>query len=130
MSKKLTQAQREILKYIRGYPDWEAEINMVADMRQAITYDKDPVQTSPEGDKLIEMIIRMDELYDRVSKVEASLHAVFLQDERIWDARSHFCYGKPTLMTDYELRKYRKMLANNLLRMFGDNWKEQAGWRE
>ena len=43
MSKRLNEAQREILHYIRGYPDWIAEINTIADTRQAITYDDDKV---------------------------------------------------------------------------------------
>ena len=117
MSKRLNAAQREILHYIRGYPDWIAEINTIADTRQAITYDDDKVQTSPE-DKMLELALRMDELYDKVSKVEASLTAVY-PDEIRTDARMCFCYGRRSMLPKYKFYKLRRIFANNLLRVFG-----------
>lgn len=116
--KKLNAAQREILIYIRNYPDWMAEINTIADTRQAITYDSDKVQTSPQ-DRMLELAVRIDELSDKVSKVEASLQAVYLKEELIWDARSCFCYGKQSTLPKYEFYKRRRAFANNLLKMFG-----------
>jgi hypothetical protein len=119
MSKRLNAAQREMLHYIRGYPDWIAEINTIADTRQAITYDDDKVQTSPE-DKMLELALRMDELYDKVSKVEASLTAVY-PDEIRQDARMCFCYGKRSEFREKhksKFYKYRRAFANNLLRVF------------
>ncbi len=117
MSKRLNAAQREMLHYIRGYPDWIAEINTIADTRQAITYDDDKVQTSPE-DKMLELALRMDELYDKVSKVEASLTAVY-PDEIRTDARMCFCYGMRSELPKYKFYKLRRIFANNLLRVFG-----------
>lgn len=117
MSKRLNAAQREMLHYIRGYPDWIAEINTIADTRQAITYDDDKVQTSPE-DKMLELALRMDELYDKVSKVEASLTAVY-PDEIRQDARMCFCYGRRSELPKYKFYKLRRIFANNLLRVFG-----------
>ena len=117
MSKRLNAAQREMLHYIRGYPDWLAEINTIADTRQAITYDDDKVQTSPE-DKMLELALRMDELYDKVSKVEASLMAVY-PDEIRTDARMCFCYGRRSMLPKYKFYKLRRIFANNLLRVFG-----------
>lgn len=117
MSKRLSAAQREILHYIRGYPDWIAEINTIADTRQAITYDDDKVQTSPE-DKMLELALRMDELYDKVSKVEASLMAVYPDGIR-QDARMCFCYGRRSMLPKYKFYKLRRIFANNLLRVFG-----------
>ena len=117
MSKRLNAAQREILHYIRGYPDWITEINTIADTRQAITYDDDKVQTSPE-DKMLELALRMDELYDKVSKVEASLMAVY-PDEIRTDARMCFCYGMRSELPKYKFYKLRRIFANNLLRVFG-----------
>ena len=117
MSKRLNAAQREMLHYIRGYPDWLAEINTIADTRQAITYDDDKVQTSPE-DKMLELALRMDELYDKVSKVEASLTAVY-PDEIRTDARMCFCYGRRSMLPKYKFYKLRRIFANNLLRVFG-----------
>ena len=117
MSKRLNAAQREMLHYIRGYPDWIAEINTIADTRQAITYDDDKVQTSPE-DKMLELALRMDELYDKVSKVEASLTAVY-PDEIRTDARMCFCYGRRSMLPKYKFYKLRRIFANNLLRVFG-----------
>ena len=122
MSKRLNAAQREILHYIRGYPDWITEINTIADTRQAITYDDDKVQTSPE-DKMLELALRMDELYDKVSKVEASLMAVY-PDEIRTDARMCFCYGMRSELPKYKFYKLRRIFANNLLRVFGRDFDE------
>ena len=33
---KLTEAERGVLKYIRHYPEWVAEVETLADMRNAI----------------------------------------------------------------------------------------------
>ena len=116
MNKKLNHAQREILRYIRHYPDWVAEINTIADTRQAITYDDDKVQTSPQ-DRMLELAIRIDKLYDKVAKVEDSLMAVYPEEIR-QDARMCFCWGWHSKLPKYKFYKYRRAFANNLLHEF------------
>lgn len=67
---------------------------------------------------MLELALRMDELYDKVSKVEASLTAVY-PDAIRQDARMCFCYGRRSELPKYKFYKLRRIFANNLLRVFG-----------
>lgn len=115
---KLTEAERGVLKYIKHYPEWVSEVDTLADMRNAITYDSDKVQTSPNGDIVIDIALRIEAAQEKIDKVNAALAIVYLTDERVNSMRRVFCYGDKPNMRKREFYSLRKMFASTLLEVF------------
>ena len=60
----------QVLGYVRMYKQWLDEYNSLADMRQAIRYDTDKVQTSGDSDPLLDHVARMTKLSTRIGIIE------------------------------------------------------------
>ena len=115
---RLTEEQNKILRYIRQYPDWLNSIVTMSTVR-AITYDTDRVQTSPE-DMMINNAILIEDYEERIAKVERCLSHVYQTDEMVKKARRAFCYGIPKAMTKYEYYSRRRLFADCLMEVFGN----------
>lgn len=57
--------------FCKQYPAWLAELSIQPDTSKAITYDRDRVQTSPNGDGVVNIAIRRAELSRKVKLVES-----------------------------------------------------------
>lgn len=88
---KLTPQQRKARRYAQNYPYLEAKVDALADMRQAIRYDVDKVQTSPE-DKMLERAIEMDVCTSAMRKIDHSLWIAFGVDME--PAKQVICYQR------------------------------------
>ena len=115
---RLTDEQNKILRYIRQYPDWLNSAVTMSTVR-AITYDTDKVQTSPE-DMMMNIALQIEDYEERIGKVERCLSYVYQTDVMIQKARRAFCYGIPKAMTKYEYYSRRRMFADCLLEVFGN----------
>lgn len=117
---KLSEKEKHILEYIRRYPEWVSIVTTLCDMRSAITYDADKVQTSPNGDTVIDLVVQIEAAQERIDKVERCLTYVFKTDDYISRARKAFCYGIKRELTRYEYYSRRRMFAVCLLEVFGN----------
>lgn len=115
---KLTEAERGVLNYIKHFPEWVSEVNTLADMRNAITYDSDKVQTSPNGDIVMDVALRIEAAQEKIDKVNSALVMVYQTDERVNSMRRVFCYGDKTRMRVREFYSLRKAFASALLEVF------------
>lgn len=115
---KLTVSEQGILKYIRHYPEWVSEVNTLADMRNAITYDSDKVQTSPNGDIVMDIALRIEAAQEKIDKVDSALVAVYITDARVESMKRVFCYQGKTNMQKREFYSLRKVFARELLEVF------------
>ena len=118
---KLTEAERGVLKYIRHYPEWVAEVETLADMRNAITYDSDKVQTTPNGDIVMDIALRIEAAQEKIDIVNAALVTVYKTDAKVNSMRRAFCYEEKPVMKKREFYILRKMFAGTLLEMFYEN---------
>jgi len=117
---KLTDREQGLIRYIRQYPEWVSTVECLCDMRSAITYDADKVQTSPNGDTVIELVVQIEAAQERIDKVERCLANVYRTDERINDMRNVFCYGGKSKMRRREFYTLRKLFAGELVEVFSE----------
>lgn len=115
---RLTDKEIKVLRYIRHYPEWVSIVETLCDMRSAIVYDGDKVQTSPDGDVVIDLVVQIEGAQERIDKVERTLTKVYQTDERIRDARMVFCYGGRSMMKKREFYAMRKVFAQELVEVF------------
>lgn len=118
---KLTDGERGVLTYIRHYPEWVAEVETLADMRNAITYDADKVQTSPRDDVVMDVALKIEAAQEKIDKVESALVTVYRTDERVNMMRMVFCYQGKSTMRKREFYTLRKIFAGVLLEVFHEN---------
>ena len=62
----------QVLGYVRMYSQWLDEYNDLADMKKAISYNKDKVQTSGDGDPVFDHATRMAALSSKIGLIEQS----------------------------------------------------------
>ena len=119
---QLTHEERKMLQYIRHYPEWVSIVETLADMRSAITYDADRVQSSPSDDGLLDVAIQIEYAQDRIDWVERSLHKVYRTDEKISFMRQVWCYGKRKGIDRNKIYQGHKLFASELLKTY-KSWK-------
>lgn len=115
---KLTHEERKILLFIRHYPEWVAEVETLADMRSAITYDADHVQTSPMPDEVFNIALRIENAQRKIDWVENALSITYRTDGMISKMRQVWCYKKHDLITKSEMYRHHKVFAQTLLRTY------------
>ncbi len=121
---RLTREERKMLQYIRHYPDWVNKVDTLADMRSAITYDADRVQSSPSDDGLLEIAIQIEYAQDRIDWVEKSLRRVYNTDEKVSFMRQVWCYGYRKGIDHNKIYRGHKMFASELLRTY-QSWESE-----
>ena len=124
--KKLTPQQRKARRYAQNYPYYEAKVDALSDMRQAIRYDVDKVQTSPE-DKMLERAIEMDVCTSAMIRIDNALVRTFHQDYE--PVRQILCYQIPRKEVEASPRywrlRYTKHCFERMSREFYDRlWEE------
>lgn len=115
---RLTEEQNKILRYIRQYPDWLNSAVTMSTVR-AITYDTDKVQTSPE-DMMMNIALQIEDYEERIEKVDRCLAHVYVTDTMIVKARKRYCYGIRNAMSNYDYYSHRRLLADCLIEVFGN----------
>lgn len=115
---RLTQEQADILKYIRNYPSWIDTIETMSTVK-AVQYDTDKVQTSPE-DMMLSIAIQIEDYEERIEKVDRCLAHVYVTDTMIVKARKRYCYGIRNAMSNYDYYSRRRLLADCLIEVFGN----------
>lgn len=113
---ELTRDEREMLRYIRHYPEWVADIETISTAR-AISYDGDRVQTSPD-DVMLNIAIRIEEDQEKIDKVERCLMRVYVKDNLINQMRGVFCYGQKIRMRKQTFCRMRRVFASELVKEF------------
>lgn len=113
---ELTKDQREILRYIRHYPEWVSDIETISTAR-AISYDGDRVQTSPD-DVMLNIAIRIEEDQDKIDRVERCLLRVYATDTLINQMRGVFCYGQKPRGKRQTFYRMRRVFASELVKEF------------
>lgn len=112
----MTYDERQILHYIRHYPEWVSDIETISTAR-AISYDGDRVQTSPD-DVMLNIAIRIEEDQEKIDKVEKCLMRVYFTDALINQMRGVFCYGQKPRMKRQTFCRMRRVFASELLKEF------------
>lgn len=115
---KLTEMEKRLIRYIRQYPEWVSTVDTLCDMRSAIVYDADKVQTSPNGDTLVDLVMQIEDAQEKIDKVNRALATVYHTDERIRHMRNVFCYGEKPHMRKREFYTLRKIFAGKLVEVF------------
>lgn len=115
---RLTDKETRLIRYIRHYPEWVDTIETMSTAR-AITYDGDKVQTSPQ-DVMLQMAIQIEDYQERIDKVDKCLRNAFQEDGLVSIARRVFCYQERIDVTKYGYYSMRRMLAAELVKVFGD----------
>ena len=115
---KLTSEQSRILKYIRHYPEWIDTIETMTTVR-GIQYDSDKIQTTPE-DMMLALALQIEDYEERIRKVERCLAHVYVTDTMIVKARKRYCYGIRNAMSNYDYYSRRRLLADCLIEVFGN----------
>lgn len=118
----MTPAEQEMLSYIRHYPEWWAIVQSEADSRQAIRYDLDKIQCSPNGDGVFNLAMQINDCETRILKVEHCLWDVGRVNTRVDLLRDVFCYGELGLMKAAMYYKWRKRLVKRLMM---EEWDEE-----
>lgn len=113
---ELTKDQREILRYIRHYPEWVSDIETISTAR-AISYDGDRVQTSPD-DVMLNIAIRIEEDQEKIDRVERCLLRVYATDTLINQMRGVFCYGQKPRGKRQTFYRMRRVFASELVKEF------------
>lgn len=113
---ELTKDQREILRYIRHYPEWVSDIETISTAR-AISYDGDRVQTSPD-DVMLNIAIRIEEDQEKIDRVERCLLRVYATDTLINQMRGVFCYGQKPRGKRQTFFRMRRVFASELVKEF------------
>lgn len=113
---ELTKDQREILRYIRHYPEWVSDIETISTAR-AISYDGDRVQTSPD-DVMLNIAIRIEEDQEKIDRVERCLLRVYITDTLINQMRGVFCYGQKPRGKRQTFYRMRRVFASELVKEF------------
>lgn len=121
----LTLEERKMLQYIRHYPEWISMVNTLADMRNAITYDADKVQSSPSDDGLLDVAIQIEFAQDRIDWVEKALLKVYRTDTKISFMRQVWCYGKREGIDRNKIYQGHKLFASELLRTYKKGEKDE-----
>lgn len=127
---RLTYNEKQMLSYIKHYPEWVSYVNTLADARQAIQYKPDRVQTSITDDTTFILAMRIEEYQERIDKVERCLHHVCRTDTRTSQMRDALCYGsKRPRMSKNAFYDMRKMIADALIEVFTD-WDDEDERRD
>lgn len=81
--------------YALRYPSLLEELNTIAnaDTAQAITYDKDKVDSSNLSDSTAKIAILRTELMEKIEKITSSVKESTNSDEEEKYLRKHVCYG-------------------------------------
>jgi len=79
--------------FCKQYPAWLAELSIQPDTSKAIAYDRDRVQTSPNGDTITDIAMRRAELARKAKLVEDVAEEV-ASDLHKWLILG-VCYGVP-----------------------------------
>ena len=81
------------IHYALQYRDWKAYLDAERDTRGAIRYDKDRVQSANDFDSTSETAIKMVEIDDKVSKIDACIELAC--DDTVMEKwlRLGVCYG-------------------------------------
>lgn len=98
------------IHYALQYRDWKAELDADRDMRGAIRYDKDRVQTSGDYDITSETAMRMVEIEDKCSKIDNCIVAVCESPALEKYLRLGVCYG----FTIYQLEEHGMPCGKNM----------------
>ena len=114
----LTYEEKKMLQYIRHYPEWVTMINTLADMRSAITYDADRVQTSPSPDGVLDVAMQIEFAQDRIDMVEKSLSQTYRTDGLINTMRNIWCYGKRDNVSKRFIYRSSKLFAQTLMKNY------------
>lgn len=114
----LSIEEKKILKYIRHYPEWVSMVETLADMRSAITYDADRVQTSPSSDGVLDVALQIEFAQDRIDWVEKSLRRVYVTDERVQFMRQIWCYNRRKGIDKNVIYRNHKAFASDLLKTY------------
>lgn len=112
----MTSDEREILRYIRHYPEWISDIETIS-TAWAISYDGDRVQTSPD-DVMLNIAIRIEEDQEKIDKVERCLMRVYMTDTLIDQMRGVFCYGQKPRIKRQTFYRMRRVFASELVKEF------------
>lgn len=119
---RLTYNEKQMLSYIRHYPEWVSYVNTLADARQAIQYSADKIQTSATSDTTFILAMRIEEYQERIDKVERCLYHVCRTDIRTSQMRAALCYGsKRPRMSKNTYYAMRKMIADALIEVFAED---------
>lgn len=118
---KLTHEERKILLFIRHYPEWVAEVETLADMRSAITYDADRVQTSPSADGVLDIAMKIDNAQKKIDWVDSALEKVYVTDVMTKKMRQVWCYKRYDMVKKCEMYKNHKLFAQTLLSTYKKN---------
>ena len=81
------------IHYSLRYPLWLAEVEDTRDTSTAIRYDKDKVQTSPNGDMIYNAATRAIELSKKVDMIDSLIAQCAKQQSMEYFLRLGVCYG-------------------------------------
>ncbi|MBR4406035.1 MAG: hypothetical protein IKT30_06645 [Bacteroidaceae bacterium] len=116
---RLSKEEKKMLQYIRHYPEWVNMVETLVDMRSAITYDADKVQTSPSPDGVLEVAMQIEFAQDRIDMVEKSLNQTYKTDGLINAMRDIWCYGRRESASKRFIYRSSKAFAQALLDNYG-----------